>query len=717
MAVRNGRVEVTDLPAPNPLRPVQRTIDTYAAPEKPPKDNSLAELGEALSGFSSALMRLGAAKVKPDEDPRLAEAYRVSSSLQDKDMIGALQRGDLPYLNVPHVRALYEKDVGERLARSVVNDIRTGAADGSIPLIDNEGRPIDIQGPIAERGREWSAMFPNSVHFQRAFHGGIESNRNALLEAQRGQVAEFNRQKYSTLVKSALGDLIPLAEGPADDATLRSAIVDRTRTAKEVVGMNPRDTDALLVGQLREYAKTNPKAALRILTIDRGRGADGQPIGSLANNPTYAREVREIVTTINNEMEQRYDVGVRSEAAKSARKALEAGDGSFNAITDYTYTNPFAARDPSKVAARTITRQSIQDEALNTFLQDSDAAIRRQEGGVPSAAAQETKFRREYEVFVNANRPHPVWKATLGTVGRILTNPASVSDPANVAKIEAAATLYQTLDRRNPGYVSQTLGLGDREQRFFDQYQVYKNLGDPPNEAARKASAFVNNPPPPLDAKAVKELRRKADGLDFQNWWPGGSVSNRAAARDLVFEAAKAIAHDRSVLPEDAIDAAVERIKSRAVEFNGRLVSPTPYLTNDNKQFYQKRLDELFATNKEIMQASGIGRATDLSLQEETPGVFRVLNKDGESVIIPRLDGEGNAIGYSTLYVHARDIDAIRRQSHDEAIAKTIEHSRRETDAAVTRDNKATPQQRKDAEERLDLPEFPWIGRPTKKKQ
>src|SRR5687768_11040644 len=100
MAPLRTRVELTDLPAPDRIRPQQRTIDTYAAPERPPKDDDAMRLAQALQGFSSVLAGFARQGTKPDQDPRVAEAYRVISSSQDPQMIQGLQQGTLPYMNV-----------------------------------------------------------------------------------------------------------------------------------------------------------------------------------------------------------------------------------------------------------------------------------------------------------------------------------------------------------------------------------------------------------------------------------------------------------------------------------------------------------------------------------------------------------------------------------------------------------------------------------------
>jgi len=694
MAPLRTRVVVDDLPRPDQLRPVQHTVDTFAGAEKPPIDNDMERLGKALSQFSTVMA--GFARVKEDKanDPRLADAYNIMSSASDPDFIKGLQEGTLPWANVPHIRSLYEADAGQRAGRAALNDVQIGAKAGTLPLVDNDGNPMDVQGIIGQRAPQYMA-FPRSPHFMKAFQSTIEAGRNGIAEMQRSRIAEVNQDKVKTLVKSAIEDVVNYSAQGRDDDFLRNELNRRTELAWKVTGTRPADVDALWIGRLQELSKQNPDAAERLLKLDRGKGFDGQPIGALAGNPKYRKEVDEIVRSINDEREKRFDVAERDRLAADAQRRLEAGDGSFNALTSHAYTNPFAARDPSKNAHRMISRETIQDEALARALAKSNADFRRQ-GLDPatSPAAAETKMRREYEMFVNANRPHPEWQAALQTTGRILSNPVSLSDPKNVERVMRSYQLYHTLAGRNPAYVTETLGVGERERKFYEQLQVYQQfLGDPPQEAARKAADFVNNPPPQLTGSEVKDLRDKADRIDLNGWSLGGtarslfgdSPQNVQTLRSQVFETAKAIAADRKVPIDKALDAAVERVKDRTVLFNGQVIPPNAHLTKESVPYFQKRLDELFQDNKQVLENTyGIKSGQGLSLREEGKGtgVFRVIGKDGESVIIPQQRPDGT-VDYSALRVFSRDIDTIRAQSRKELIDRLAREQKEAADDAI----------------------------------
>lgn len=677
MAPIRSRVEVTDLAPPQQLRAVQTNIDTYVQPEKRPIDNDAQRLAEALQGFSKALAGFG--KVDPHNDPRVADAYQYMSSSQDGQLIQDFQQGKAPWQTVPHIRGLYEAQMGTSAARMATEEVKLGVQDGSIPLVDNDGNPIDASDIIARQGAKYSSLLPGRPDFQKSFYGGINTHRHVIDDLQRNKVAEINREKSKVLVNAALEDVVRMASEGKDDDTLNTELNRRVQLAQQKTGYRPADTQALFVGRIRELARQDPDAAERLLKLDR-TGFDGQKVGSIVQNPAYRKDVTEIVQAMTEEREKRFDVTENEKIAAEDRARLEKADGSFSAITNHAYTNPFALAQPGKNADRMITREARQDKAIATFLRDSDYELRRQ--GAAGPAAAETKFRREYEVFVNNNRPHPVWQSTLETTGRILSNPASLSKPENVAQVAAAAELYNTLNARNPGYLSTTLGVKDREQKFYDQYNVYRRaLGDPENEAARKAADFINNPPPPLTGEELKNLRDKADKLDLNGWYPGGKsgswfgelgAQNIREVRQQVFDTAKAMAADRKVPIDKVMDAALDTVSKRATLFNGQMIPPSPFLTNESKPFYQKRLDELYTENKDLLATMGIKSSAGLSLREDAPGVFRVIGTDGQTVIIPDLDSKGAVKSYDTLRVHAKDIDTIRAKATADATAAAL---------------------------------------------
>jgi len=693
MAPLRTRVEVADLPRPDQFRPVQHTVDTFAGAERPVIDNDMQRLGEALSHFGASLSLFSrrAGKVDKENDPRLADAYRIMSSANDPEFIKGLQEGKLPWQDVPHIRSLYEGDAGRRAGQAALNDFEVGVKAGTIPLVDEAGKPIDVQSVIRERSGSYMA-FPTSPHFTKSFYGVLQSGIGSVTNAQQAKIAEINKERVQTLVKSAIEDVVHYAAQGRDDGFLAQELNRRTEMAWKVTGTRPSDTTALVIGRLQELAAQNPDAAERILKLDRGKGFDGQPLGRLIESAQYRKEVSEIVEKINDTRAKMLDVQEHNKAIDGAYELLQKGDGvGFNAITGRSYVNEFAKRDPTKDPNRSISKESIQDAALKRALENSNIAFRRQ--GLDPATSPEaarTKFQREYELFVPANRPHPEWQATLQTTGRILTNPVAASDPQNVQQVMNAYQLYNTLYARNPAYTTETLGIQERERKFYEQLRVYRDgLGDPDQEAVRKASEFVNNPPPPLTGEELKNLRDEADSIDFNGWaqggrvksWFGEAVQNQPDVRHQFIETAKAIAADRKVPVDKALEAAARVVQDRTVLFNGQVVPPNAFLTNESKPLFERRLGELFEQNKQVLKNTfDIDSASELSLREEGrgTGVFRVIGSDGQTIIIPQQRSDGTW-DYSPLRVFSRDIDAIRVQARQE----TIQNIRRQQQDAA----------------------------------
>lgn len=646
-----------------------RGIDTYAPPNRIIPDNSKEMLGKALQAFGARLGSMG--KVDKQNDPRLAEIHNIRASADDPTFVRLFNEGKLPYQDVPHIKALADNLAGEATARSVLNDIQLGIKDGTLPLTDEEGRPVDVNRYIQSSAAKYKLV--PSTPFMKAYANGIDNARVALVETQRGKIAEINRETIQTLAKSSIDNVIRQAHQGAGDDDLRNTIRQTTQDARKYGGLRPAEMDDLWIGRIREIAEQDPDTAERLLVLDRGKGHDGQPIGSLSANPRHRDSVREIAKIINEARTKRFDNAEKEKAIADGLARLRAGDGSFMAITGYTYTNPFAAKDPNKDPNKTISKDTIQTEALLRYQQESDAQLRAQ-GSDPdkSPVAAKTQFERDYGTYVGSNQPNPRWRAALTHAGRVLTNPQALSQPNNQQQVVRAAQLYWTLHARNPGYLEQTLGISEREQKFYTQMRAYQDLlGDPPEIAARKAAEYVNNPPPPLDGEARKALD---SALPEMSWFVFKGYNNVAAARKMVVDTAMAIAADTRIEPKEAVKLAEKIVEERAIAFNGQILPPHGFINRENLPAFQRRLDEIYKDNEQLLRSYGISSSKDLSIRPVDNERFMIVRKDGAPLVLPgKIDPKTGAFSdYSFLHIHATDINNIRAQMRKELEDNTI---------------------------------------------
>lgn len=677
------RAQVREIEDPRALRPVRQAIDTYAAPEKPPIDNDAENLAKALSAFGASISAI--ARQEQKNDPREAEIYAIKASASDPQFIQMANDGRLPYQDVPHLRALTDAELGQRVARVALNNVQLGMKDGTLRVTDDDDRPVDVNTYIQQEAAKYG-LRANSVPFMKAYATGIEAGRNSLVEFQRGRIAEINKGKINDLAKSSIDNIINAANAGANDNELRTAMLQMTADASRYGGMHPRDVDALWVGRLRQAAASNPDVAARLLTLDRGADLKGQPIGSIARNPTHKDSVTEIVREINTAKAKQFDTAKKEEAVEAAAKALRAGDGSFSAVTDLTYENPWSKHIPNTDPHKRITRSTIQDEALARYQTQSDEQLRR-EGTDPAtdAAAASTQFERDYVAYTGANRANPRWQGVLTHAGRILSNPTELSQPDNQQKVVGAYELYKLLNTRNPGYLRQTLGLTEKDEKFYDQMQVYEMLGSPKVVAAQQAAKFVNTKAAPLSGSEMAEVRKEADRLDY-SWWIGKGYNNSGTARRMVYDAAVAIAADRDISPKEAAKAAKQIVQDRAVVINGRLTPPHPVLNNENTTAIQTRLDEVFKDNAKVFESQGVGSARDFTVVPIDSERFRVIKSDGSPVVLPRLDPKTKKPvpgEFDYLHITASDIQRIKKIEEQKATERTVFEQENAADYAI----------------------------------
>lgn len=694
------RAQVRELADVRPLQPQRRAVDTYAAPEQPPINNDKKNLAEALRAFGAAISSLGKGK----EQPALLELYRIRQSAGDPEFLDMMTRGKLSFSDNPHFRAERDKMLAEAAVNRATDAVLTRMKDGTLHVFDENDKPIDVGVHLRDEIAKYR-MVPNSVTFMRAYSRGLQSAKEKLVEYQRQRVAEVNKEFVANKAKDAIENIIGMAANGANDLQLRTAMLQATVDGSKYFALQGREMDAYWIDRIRAIQTSHPEVAKRLLTLDRGVGRDGQPIGALIQNGTHRDESRKIMDAANTALAKKEDDEIERSLVEQAAKALRAGGGSFHNIIDHRYENSRAKLVPGMDAQRHIPRSRIQDKAFDLQLQALQEEYKRQYADpATQPEAQANFFEREYELTMAANRPNTRWQGVLTQAGRILTNPASLSSPENQRKVMAAHQLYETLHRRNPGYLQDTLGLTEREHKLYQHVTIYQRLGEPTNIAIQKASDFVNNPKTPLSGAEVAELRKAAERLDY-SIGPWRDFKNTARAQQMVFETAQAIAADRGISIKDAAKMAKELLEERAFAFNGQFIPPDPGLTRGTAKFFQTRLDEIFRDHRVALEAQGVrsgkglsllplqqGRWTEVDGKRVFSGRYRVVDSDGRPVVVPRVDKKGNVIPgeFDYLTVHKEDIDKITAAEKKAADERNIIIQRNAADLAIVNAPKRT---------------------------
>lgn len=679
------RVVVSDLERPAELRPSRFTPDTFTGAPKPIIDNNMEQLASALQAFgasvSSFSAALGAKQQKAADDAATAEAHRIVTESGDPDFGKKVAAGLYPVQATAVGNGILQSEAGQRQARQALEEFRLRVADGSLPLIDKDGLPINLEQTLRSHASQYITS-PNDPHFMKSFSGGVESGVNFFHDHQRQQVAEFNKKSFEQTTKNGIEEVIQFAGAGASDEQVAQKWAGLTGQAYKLTGTPPAEMDARWIGRLREMvASDDPKqwdTAERLLKLNR-TGFDGQKLGPLASKPEFRKDVEEFASMLLQKRAGHYDKQAEEAVVARGLEALKQGDASFHGIQDVAYTNPFVggAKDPNRL----ISASTIKQKAAARYEAESQEMFRRQLSDPNTEpGARQAFFERSYGAYVNNNIPHPGWKATLQDATRSLSDPTSASDPNFVKKLLEHEQLYSTLMERSPGYVKETLGIGEREQRFFDMIKVYRDsLGQSPEMAVKSAVRYINNPKPEMDAGDRRKIEEAVKRVDLNSWWPGGGITNTHPFRKEILNTALAVASDRDIAVEDAVKIARDLVQKRTMMFNGQAIL-SPHITQEKLPWVQKLLDGVFKENKEAIKASyDISGSKSLSIRPEAGGNFTVVTSDGEPVRVPVVNKNGDHIGYRLLQINANDINnkgvAVRQEEVD-SLAKSDKKAR-----------------------------------------
>jgi hypothetical protein len=691
-----SRVQVEEIAPVRPQQATQVVGDTYAGAPKPVEDRNMERLASALGGFSDTLATAASrAQRTPQADPREAQVRWYLSSASDDQLRNDVMGGKVQHWDVPKYRELYTTNLAQREARKLFADISQRVASGEIPAIGPNGEHIDIWPVIQQRvGQAYQGAGPlaRDPAYAKVFQETFEGKRKDLDDQATKIRGNWQHQAFRGITESALDSVIAHgSDAKNDDASLAKRWFDIKNSLGGRFGDSRRpEMDDIMVGRLKALADKDPETAARILSLDRGNG-----VGSMIKDPRMREQINPLLEQIRVARRDRFDRTTKEEAANEALKRFDAGDQSFNVIEDRRYANPFDPANPT----RTISANEAKELALLKARERNEASLARQ-GAAPEVVAKEV-FEADAERYIGSNVPNRAWSQTITDVGRVLGNPAAATEPQNVQKLVAAKTLYEDLSAKNPGYVKETLKVGDREEKLFQMARMYEETaGLPPEVAMQRATTTMLNSTPEFDRAArdrVKTITNNPEGV-WLNFMRGSTINNRMAVQKQVEDLASAIAQDTSITPEKAVTAAGKIISERIVTVNGQAVIGSPHVTKANEAAWQFRLRELVATNPSIQGMDGtVSDASKLSIRPmvQDPSKFHVVDSQGLPVTSVFMDADGKTIRRVPLTIRAteiRQIEAQLRQQREETVQRQVEINSIREEAKDTRPN--TPERR-----------------------
>ena len=669
----NRRVIVDDLAAPQRLGVPSFGGDTYAAPARPVVDNDMERLASSLGSFSGSLAGFGrkrqAELEEAERNTAQARAHEFMSAHSSKELYDAFNSGTAPFSEHPVYRGLYEKRIAEDTAEEFRGELNRRIADGELDL-----SKVDVERYVIEASADYAKRLPaGSAPAMTVWGRGMESVTGSLLDSQQKARAQQTQEFRVDEAQRNLDQLITgnLKAGVDPDTTaarLRDAYKGMGRGKDGMLRLSNPEIDQLVMGRLKDHVRDYPEQVLALLNAPRKDTETGADIGPLAKNPKFLSDVQLLEDAARRSLGAREKVATERATAQGDFEALRNGDPSFWSISDKSYRNSFTGE------AATITGESRRNAAVNEYFSYSDRVASEQRENPDSV------IERDYAVLVERlGLPHPRWKQSLEGAVQTIGNDVSLTDPAKARTLGAAARLWETLSNRNPAYAD---SLVDKDTAdFFRVYQASRNgLGRSEDQALRDAAATRR----PLNEGEAASLQGHRQAIDaavrdsgsVSLWWPpswiGSSVRNEGTMKRQVSDLAKQYARLQGVSPEQAVKLAAKTVEGRTVVINGQALFGDPHVSASTKPLFEMALQDSYEQHRDSFKALGYSDASDLSIRPVggSGGLYEVIAaEDGAPVSVP-VRGDDGRLGYRTLMIRARDLDAFREQRKSEALGK-----------------------------------------------
>lgn len=661
-----SRVQVEDIAPGRPMQVQQRVPDTYEGYQKPVQDQNLERLSSALSSFSDTLGNAAARMNRTSPiDQRKAEVEKYIASTSHEQRLADVAAGKTMYWDVPTLREIHTVRLGNEAADRILNPFKERIASGEIPVVDGNGVHIDYRPGLEALAADHFksiGVLAKDPSYTKAFNEKLFAQSNEIDSLARSKRAEVAQKTFEGTTQALLNNVVTNAADPnVKDEDLAKLLNGIKAGVNGQFGMTYQKQDELLIGRVKEIVEKNPEAAARILDLDRGGGADGKAVYKrLRDNPTFTADIQTLDKQINEGRKTAYDKRIQNEAIDKAYQSLNAGDGSFNAVRDFSYENPFDLTDKK----RKIDAGQLREWALAKS--NTDDARAAQSQGLSPQAVERDLFEKQYTRYVGSNISNPNWAKPMTDAGTLLTNPQAASQPENMQRLQAAKRTYEELSARNPGYVSETLKVGGRTEKVFTTARLYQDLlGYPEDVAMQSAITSVTNEGSALSKQAKERVETVVNELSDNTWtnmFGSNKGLNKVALRKQVIEIATAVTAESGLDPQEVVKKVGEQLGKRSVVLNGQAFVGSALVTKENVPAWQERLDLIVQANPLMKNSMGevVRKGDELSVQQvPNTNQFRVVDRNGFPVVAPRVDENGKAGSYAQLFIDGTEVRQI----------------------------------------------------------
>lgn len=645
------RVETRDLTGPEPLDVSRVSGDTYAAPERPVQNDDVGRLAEALVSFSSGFAgmahrndaeerRRQAELKKQQEDAAKEQMAQYRATHSNAQLAQDYRDGKVPGASIPVVNGAYQGAIGMDVGQQFRSDLeRDFGPEGGISLLNPDGTPINLDEFVAGRARGYMDRIPTGTpHGAENFGKSVESTRTWLQGKQQEQMAARAKQERGTIVSTGFTNVLNGID-PAKDTP--ETISEKLRTARQelqgVAKATWDEMDDALVGVMKtqlQAQNVTPATASKViaaLEAPRKDAVTGQALPPLSQTPRFANDVAMLRNTAKTVLGKEWEKKETDTRVRSAYDAINRGDGSFDLIADEERVNPVTGQ-PFKFDAGT-----IKDRAAVLAAQGTRDAVRKQFSGQPDSVVNGQVAMAQMEQFIPSGILNKEWQGALSSAVTSAANLPSLTDPAQMQRVQQAANLYVALRNRSPAYVEKL--LGPKERDFYSTYFDLRKMGRSSQEAIEDAACAID--PTSADSDQVRSeyklIAEKTKDLgstfNANGWFEWGRHVNLGVARTEIERRARLLVRTRGVSADLAIKVATDVIKDTVPAINGVIqFDRSPFLVKGKEPVVQKVLADAFAQHREAILAQGYRDPTELSVRFQN-GAYRVIsNVDGRGV-------------------------------------------------------------------------------------
>lgn len=646
MAGRFNRAQAPQLAGPEPLRPAPLPGDTYAAPARPPIDNNLARMADALGVFNHALLQWGSSTAalerKQQHETDMAIANKTIAGYTNADYINLGKEGKLPRVLDPFARAALDKHYGYSVGEGVIQNFTDAVKSGQLDLTNPNVNVDQMVTQSAREALDGMGAYANNNPALAGFRERIAAGRDALLKQQQSDRAQAFLGAQIGMAREQFGKAFDMAQGDRDGTQklVRGLYSDLGPNSASKMPNSVLDQALLTVVKERSRNPNSVDAALHVLYAPRE--ANGKPLPALASNPKYAQEVFEIKKIALGAKSKKFDQDVETTAIKEVTDDLKRQDGSYWFRTDHTYRNPYNGE------TKTLSSDDIKKKAVQSYITASHtlAAVR--------GESDETRFERDWAYLGSADVANPEWKNRLEGSAKAFTTPAALSDPAKRADAIGAANLYLKIAERNHPYIESTLKLDSNSKDFYRVFDVAKNqLGKNDDEALDMAAHSIrttdNKDDLAVRQARAKEVRDKVAtmnaGTGVLSYVFGTSVKNQGAVSKRVSDVASVLTR-AGLGVDDAVKAAFDSVKARtffingyAVPNNGFMPPPqmAPMIEQQLNKFAKDHGKEFNVTNGGQLSIEPAGGGNFRIIKADDPIPHPLYAKDQDGHVVPAL--------------------------------------------------------------------------------